>query len=76
MPIETDETVSTDNIIRGNCSDYVCDVCRTKYGWPHQIWCEKKYLTEPTCENCGYYNARKNCCAHPARKHKRTVTAG
>lgn len=55
-------------IIRGNCPDYVCGACRTKYGWPHQVWCSQKDLTEPTCEDCTYYNQKKARCVHPMKR--------
>ena len=54
--------------IRSSCPLYICRVCRTKTGWPHQVWCELKGLTEPGCTDCRYHSARNGGCVHPAMK--------
>lgn len=60
-----DETMS---IIRGNCTLYSCRVCRTKIGWPHQVWCELKGIIVPGCGDCRYQNVRDFSCIHPATR--------
>ena len=57
----------TDNLIRAECPLYVCRVCRTKTGWPHQCWCCQAQVTNPDCEECRYYDRNKTECVHPAR---------
>lgn len=57
-------------IIRGSCTDFVCRCCRTKYGWEHQIWCDYPELIEPVCDDCAYYNAKRDRCNHPTKKQK------
>lgn len=61
----------TDRIIRGSCADFVCRQCRTKYGWAHQIWCDRTGLTEPDCTDCAYYSEKQARCSHPANKSKK-----
>ena len=54
-------------LIGGDCSDYVCRRCYTKYGWRHQPWCERAALSQPSCRDCHYYKYKEGC-THPARK--------
>lgn len=65
------KTIQNENIIRGSCADFVCRCCRTKYGWEHQLWCDNTELTEPTCQDCFYYDQKHRRCKHPAKKMKR-----
>ncbi|MBQ5347209.1 MAG: hypothetical protein IIU39_04060 [Ruminococcus sp.] len=55
-----------DSIIRGSCSLFACRVCRTKYGWAHQRWCELSDHTRPSCGDCRYFILRDGECTHPA----------
>lgn len=57
--------------ILGSCSSFACRCCRTKYGWPHQTWCEYCSLIEPTCGYCLYYSTKQNACLHPALKRRK-----
>lgn len=59
-----------ENIIRGSCADFVCRSCRTKCGWPHQMWCDHTELTEPGCPDCAYYNSKRDRCNHPVKNRK------
>ncbi|MBR0205751.1 MAG: hypothetical protein IJQ45_03280 [Clostridia bacterium] len=54
-------------VIRAICPDFVCRVCRTKTGWPHQSWCSLVRKNANECLDCRYYNKRKACCAHPGK---------
>jgi hypothetical protein len=56
----------TEGIIRSGCPLYSCRVCRTKTGWPHQVWCELRPMTVPGCAECRYRSARNDNCVHPA----------
>lgn len=56
----------TEGIIHSGCPLYSCRVCRTKTGWPHQIWCELKLQTAPGCTDCRYFDLRSGACIHPA----------
>ena len=56
-----------ENIINGECERYVCSECRTKYGYPHQRWCTKKDVTEPSCLQCIYFGKGERC-RHPSLK--------
>lgn len=55
-----------DAVIRASCPLYACRFCRTKTGWPHQLWCVLELVTEPDCEDCRYL--ARGRCAHPARR--------
>ncbi len=57
-----------DVVIRANCPRFVCRVCRTKTGWPHQRWCGLGGLTDPACEACRYYAPDRDRCVHPAQR--------
>ena len=61
--------VLPENAIRGSCSLFVCQYCRTKYGWEHQAWCELSSLVSPSCGDCRYYK-EENECVHPAKKQE------
>ena len=61
-----DDIHLSDNIIRGECSLFVCRLCRTKYGWEHQRWCELGAIVEPSCWNCRYFRGQSGECVHPA----------
>ena len=54
--------------IRADCPLYACRCCRTKTGWPHQVWCEMRHVTEPDCGDCRYWSAEKQACEHPAER--------
>lgn len=58
----------SDYEIRGSCSLFVCRLCRTKFGWEHQEWCDNYSLTEPACRDCRYNSARSGKCLHPIKK--------
>ena len=53
--------------IGGDCADFVCRCCYTKFGRKHQFWCERAALSVPSCRDCKYYKYRVGCL-HPARK--------
>lgn len=55
------------NIIGGKCSMFACRICRTKYGWQHQPWCEAIHITAPVCADCCYLAANGECI-HPLSK--------
>ena len=55
-----------EGIIHSGCPLYSCRVCRTKTGWPHQVWCELRPMTVPGCAECRYRSARDDSCVHPA----------
>ncbi len=57
-----------DNIIGGKCEIFACRICRTKYGYKHQIWCELSHITLPQCEHCRYWSADGDVCKHPLKK--------
>ena len=57
-------------VIRSACPLYVCRLCRTKTGWPHQCWCELRDSTEPGCADCRYHDALRGKCAHPAKERR------
>ncbi|MCR5137317.1 MAG: hypothetical protein K6C12_09495 [Oscillospiraceae bacterium] len=63
-----DKRENNEAIIRCACPLFACRICRTKTGWPHQLWCEISGVTEPGCTDCRYHNPEKSACAHPARK--------
>ncbi len=65
----------SDNIIRGNCSLFVCKICRTKYGWEHQKWCEYYSLTLPSCKDCRYFSENESECIHPTKKLRKETLA-
>lgn len=54
-------------VIQTKCPDFVCRLCRTKTGWPHQRWCSYRKRTTPECQDCRYYDRRKDQCLHPGR---------
>lgn len=58
----------TEGTIRSGCPLYSCRVCRTKTGWPHQVWCELKLLTVPGCTDCRYHDPLHGSCVHPAMR--------
>lgn len=64
------QTKNNEYVIRGSCPYFICRCCRTKYGWEHQVWCDYAQLLDPKCPDCGYYNTRRKCCNHPARRKK------
>ena len=68
--IKTDEE-SVVAVIGGKCPDFVCRFCFTKFGWPHQRWCESKHGEEPDCESCQYRDTLDHGCGHPGRKKER-----
>ena len=53
--------------ISSRCEDFVCRVCRTKTGWPHQKWCSSEN-TEPGCSDCLYAAKNGTVCKHPQRR--------
>ena len=59
--------------IAAGCPRYVCRLCRTKTGWPHQIGCELACLTAPDCADCRYWSAKKDRCEHPAVRRERAA---
>lgn len=67
--------VYNENIIRGNCSLFVCSCCRTKYGWEHQVWCEHYAVTVPSCRDCRYYRQQDGVCEHLAKKLRKETLA-
>ncbi len=54
--------------ITSTCPYLVCGICRTKVGWPHQRWCNKREKTELSCFDCFYLNTGDEVCAHPVFK--------
>ena len=58
-------------IIQASCPRYACLECRTKTGWPHQVWCYKIQCTSPTCEDCVCWSVKKNLCDHPYTRRER-----
>ena len=65
------QTKASDNIIRGNCSLFVCRCCRTKFGWNHQNWCSLNSVIESVCTDCRYYDEKNQKCIHPIKKDKK-----
>ena len=59
--------------IRAGCPRYACLECRTKSGWPHQMWCGMAHVTEPACIDCRYWSAKKGLCDHPATRRERAA---
>lgn len=59
--------------INARCDRYACLVCRTKTGWPHQVWCEMARVTEPECTDCRYWSAKKSLCDHPVTRRERAA---
>ena len=53
----------TEGIIRSGCPLYSCRVCRTKTGWPHQVWCELRPMTD-----CRYRSITDGSCIHPVMR--------
>ena len=58
--------------IRGRCALYACRFCRTKAGWPHQVWCGIAGKTDVTCADCLYRTA--SGCGHPRKKERKGET--
>lgn len=58
-------------LIQARCARYVCRICRTKTGWPHQLGCALAQLTEPSCADCRYWSERTSRCDHPAVRRER-----
>ena len=62
--------IMPENAIRGSCPRFACRCCHTKYGYPHQKWCEIYLLTQPVCSDCIYFNEKCGVCRHPAKKSR------
>ena len=60
-------------LIGARCPRYVCRLCRTKTGWPHQPGCALALLTNPVCADCRFWNEKKNRCNHPAARKGRAA---
>ena len=60
-------------LIDALCPRYVCRLCRTKTGWPHQLGCELAQVTEPECADCRYWNMKNQRCDHPAARRERAA---
>ena len=54
--------------ITSTCPYLVCFICRTKVGWPHQRWCDKKDEAELSCSDCFYFKTKDEVCTHPVFK--------
>lgn len=54
--------------IDAQCPDFVCRLCRTKTGWPHQRGCTETANVRPTCADCRYWREKDRRCHHPARR--------
>lgn len=54
--------------IAAQCALFACRVCRTKTGWPHQVWCDAADALRPLCADCRYWNETDAVCKHPAVK--------
>ena len=59
--------------IDARCPRFVCRICRTKTGWPHQLGCEMWLVTAPECADCRYWSAKKSLCDHPAARKERAA---
>ncbi|MCR4780252.1 MAG: hypothetical protein K5876_04055 [Ruminiclostridium sp.] len=55
-----------DNIILAECPLYVCRICHTKTGHPHQGWCTLDRDEKPDCGSCIY--GRGALCRHPYKR--------
>ncbi|MBQ3843256.1 MAG: hypothetical protein II820_11285 [Ruminiclostridium sp.] len=58
---------NTDNITTV-CPLFVCRICHTKTGHPHQKWCTLPEEDIPECESCLYRNTANGKCTHPYKK--------
>ena len=56
--------------IAADCPQFVCRVCRTKVGWPHQRWCEIRNITKTLCSDCQYRGRNGGECIHPLRRRE------
>lgn len=59
---------NTAGIIHAECPSYACRICRTKTGWPHQVWCGMKQVEGPNCKDCHYFDPDRARCIHPLRE--------
>ena len=71
--MEEENTTVARPLIAADCPRFVCRICRTKTGWPHQIGCELACLTAPDCADCRYWSAKKDRCEHPAVRRERAA---
>ncbi|MBR5088213.1 MAG: hypothetical protein IK093_02155 [Ruminiclostridium sp.] len=59
---------SNDIPITTACPLFVCGICHTKTGHPHQKWCSFSGVTAPECKDCIYWNRPAESCTHPYTK--------
>ena len=57
-----------ENIIGGKCDKFACRICRTKFGYKHQAWCEISHIILSECADCRYWSASGGVCRHPLKK--------
>lgn len=58
----------TENKIFAECKLFVCRICHTKTGHPHQRWCIMHTTGKSGCEDCVYWREAEKKCRHPYRK--------
>lgn len=59
---------TNENIIGGGCDMFACRICRTKFGYKHQAWCELSHIISPGCTDCRYWSQNDGACRHPLAK--------
>ncbi|MBQ9482739.1 MAG: hypothetical protein IJU82_00980 [Ruminiclostridium sp.] len=59
---------NNDRTIIAECPLFVCRICHTKTGHPHQIWCTLSVKGTADCTDCLYRQDINGLCGHPYKR--------